>query len=82
MVTSLLPRAIEPGMCARGVSLEGTVSVAGAKNSTTRLMIAACLAEGPSEFDTVPSIADAKITAAMLEAVGAGVAIESGAGRR
>ena len=52
------------------VSLEGTVSVAGAKNSTTRLMIAACLAEGPSEFDNVPSIADAKITAAMLEACG------------
>ena len=60
------------------VPLEGTVQVAGAKNSTTKLMIAACLAECPSEFDNVPSIADAKITAAMLEAVGASVAIESG----
>ena len=61
-----------------GVALEGTVAVAGAKNSTTKLMIAACLAEGPSELVNVPDIADARITAAMLEAVGAGVAVESG----
>ena len=60
------------------VPLEGTVSVAGTKNSTTKLMIAACLAEGASQIDNVPDIADAKITAAMLEAVGAGVALESG----
>ena len=60
------------------VPLEGTVSVAGAKNSTTKLMIAACLADGASQIDNVPDIADAKITAAMLEAVGAGVALESG----
>ena len=60
------------------VPLEGTVTVAGAKNSTTKLMIAACLAEGASELDNVHDIADARITAAMLEAVGAGVAVESG----
>ena len=60
------------------VPLEGTVTVAGAKNSTTKLMIAACLADGASEFDNVPDIADARITAAMLDAVGAGVALESG----
>ena len=50
----------------------------GAKNSTTKLMIAACLAKGPSELVNVPDIADARITTAMLEAVGAGVALESG----
>ena len=60
------------------VPLEGTVTVAGAKNSTTKLMIAACLADGASQFDNVPDIADARITAAMLEALGAGVAVESG----
>lgn len=54
------------------------MTVAGAKNSTTKLMIAACLADGASELDNVPTIADARITAAMLEAVGAGVAVESG----
>ena len=59
------------------VPLEGTVLVAGSKNSTTKLMIAACLADGPSELVNVPDIADARITAAMLEAVGAGVAVES-----
>lgn len=59
------------------VPLEGTVMVAGAKNSTTKLMIAACLADGASELDNVPDIADARITAAMLDAVGAGVALES-----
>lgn len=61
-----------------GEPLEGTVTVAGAKNTTTKLMIAACLAEGRSEFANVPDIADTRITAAMLEAVGAGVAVESG----
>ena len=60
------------------VPLEGTVSVAGAKNSATKLMIAACLAGGASELQNVPDIADTKITAAMLQAVGAGVALESG----
>lgn len=60
------------------VALEGTVAVAGAKNTTTKLMIAACLAEGASELDHVPDIADVRITAAMLEAAGAAVALESG----
>ena len=60
-----------------GTALEGTVAVAGAKNSTTKLMIAACLANGASELHNVPDIADVQITAAMLDAVGAGVAVES-----
>ena len=61
-----------------GAALEGTVAVAGAKNTATKLMIAACLADGASELHNVPSIADVRITAAMLDAVGAGVAVESG----
>ena len=60
------------------VPLEGTVIVSGAKNSTTKLMIASCLAEGASELYNVPDIADARITAAMLEAVGAGVDLKAG----
>ena len=60
------------------VPLEGTVTVAGAKNTVTKLMIAACLSDGVCEFDNVPAIADVRITAAMLEAVGASVAVESG----
>ena len=32
------------------VPLEGTVLVAGSKNSTTKLMIAACRADGPGEW--------------------------------
>ena len=58
--------------------LEGEVVVAGAKNTITKLMIASCLASGTSELGNVPEIADTTITAAMLEAVGAGVAVESG----
>ena len=58
--------------------LEGTVEVAGAKNSITKLMIASCLAPGTSELGNVPDIADTAITAAMLDAAGAGVAVESG----
>ena len=60
-----------------GATLEGTVAVAGAKNTATKLMIAACLADGASELHNVPDIADVRITAAMLEAAGAGVAVES-----
>ena len=60
------------------VPLEGAVVIAGAKNSTTKLMIAACLADGASELANVPDIADARITAAMLEALGVGVALEEG----
>ncbi len=60
------------------VPLEGAVTVAGAKNTITKLMIAACMADGASTFDNVPDIADVRITAAMLEALGAGVAVESG----
>ena len=61
-----------------GATLEGTVAVAGAKNTATKLMIAACLADDASKLHHVPGIADVQITAAMLDAVGAGVAVESG----
>ena len=61
-----------------GAALEGRVATAGAKNTATKLMIATCLAGGASELHNVPGIADVGITAAMLDAVGAGVAVESG----
>ncbi len=58
--------------------LEGTVEVAGAKNTITKLMIASCLTSGESELGNAPDIADTTITAAMLDALGAGVTLEGG----
>jgi UDP-N-acetylglucosamine 1-carboxyvinyltransferase len=58
--------------------LAGRIEVAGAKNTVTKLMAAACLASGVSRLSGVPDIADVSITAAMLRGVGVGVAHEAG----
>ena len=78
MVNSLAAAGDRVWCVRSGAALEGTVATAGAKNTTTKLMIAACLADGASELHNVPDIADVGITAAMLDAVGAAVAVESG----
>jgi UDP-N-acetylglucosamine 1-carboxyvinyltransferase len=54
-----------------GHPLRGEVSVSGAKNSITKLLVASLLSEKPSHFTNVPDIGDRKITQEMCEAVGA-----------
>ena len=56
------------------VPLEGTILVAGAENSTTKIMIAECHAEDASKVANVPDVTEARSAAAMLAAVGADVA--------
>ena len=54
-------------------SLEGTVEVAGAKNSALKLMAAALLAEGVSRITNVPLISDIAIMSDVLRLLGAHV---------
>lgn len=54
-----------------GQPLRGEISVSGAKNSITKLLVASMLSEQPSHFSNVPNIGDRDITQEMCAAVGA-----------
>ncbi len=60
-----------------GEPLRGEISVSGAKNSITKLLVASLLSEQPSHFSNVPDIGDRDITQEMCAAVGAQVKAES-----
>ncbi len=63
----------------RGSSpLEGTVEVAGAKNSVLKLMAATLLAEGSYRIANVPNITDVGLMAELLRATGCEVTPPSG----
>ncbi|MBI3955131.1 UDP-N-acetylglucosamine 1-carboxyvinyltransferase, partial [Candidatus Gottesmanbacteria bacterium] len=53
--------------------LKGVVEVGGAKNCGPKLMIAACLAQGTTTLRNMPVIGDVKVTAEILESLGAKV---------
>jgi UDP-N-acetylglucosamine 1-carboxyvinyltransferase len=53
------------------VPLRGEVRVSGAKNSITKLMVAAMLTTEPCVFHNVPAIGDSQITRVICEALGA-----------
>ncbi len=61
-----------------GEPLRGEISVSGAKNSITKLLVASLLSEQPSQFSNVPNIGDRNITQEMCAAVGAQFASQSG----
>ena len=60
-----------------GQPLRGEVTVSGAKNSITKLLVASLLSAEPSLFRNVPDIGDREITQEMCEAVGAKVNLQS-----
>ena len=62
--------AIERIVVRSGPPLEGTVAVAGAKNSVLKLMAATLLAEGSYRLTNVPRIVDVDLMAELLRAVG------------
>jgi len=62
--------AIERIVVRSGRPLEGTVTVAGAKNSVLKLMAATLLAEGSYRLDNVPRIVDVDLMAELLRAAG------------
>jgi UDP-N-acetylglucosamine 1-carboxyvinyltransferase len=51
-------------------ALEGTLAIAGAKNSVLKIMAATLLAEGTYRIDNVPRITDVELMAALLRATG------------
>jgi len=57
-----------------GTSLQGSVPIAGAKNSALKLMAATLLAEGRSTIHNVPRIQDCATMVEVLEHLGAGAA--------
>jgi UDP-N-acetylglucosamine 1-carboxyvinyltransferase len=57
--------------------LRGDVSISGAKNAVTKLMVAALLAETPSTVLNAPRLGDVDITAGMLRSIGAGVDLDA-----
>jgi UDP-N-acetylglucosamine 1-carboxyvinyltransferase len=61
-----------------GTSLQGTVPIAGAKNSALKLMAATLLAEGRSTIHNVPRIQDCITMVEVLEHLGAGAAWKDG----
>ena len=62
--------AIDRIVVRSGPPLEGTVTVAGAKNSALKLMAATLLAEGSYRLSNVPRIVDVDLMAELLRAVG------------
>lgn len=56
-----------------GKPLHGTVKISGAKNATSKMMIASLLTDQPVTLRNVPDISEVDITAEILEAVGARV---------
>jgi len=61
-----------------GTSLQGSVPIAGAKNSALKLMAATLLAEGRSTIHNVPRIQDCVTMVEVLEHLGAGAAWKDG----
>ncbi|MEX2204042.1 MAG: UDP-N-acetylglucosamine 1-carboxyvinyltransferase [Actinomycetota bacterium] len=61
-----------------GTSLQGSVPIAGAKNSALKLMAATLLAEGRSTIHNVPRIQDCITMVEVLEHLGAGAAWKDG----
>ena len=66
-------RSIERLVVRSGHSLEGAISVGGAKNSVLKLMAATLLAEGEYRLGNVPRISDVDLMAELLRAVGCSV---------
>ena len=63
-------KPIERIVVRSGPPLEGTVELAGAKNSVLKLMAATLLAEGTYRLARVPRIVDVDLMAELLRAVG------------
>ncbi|MEX2420953.1 MAG: UDP-N-acetylglucosamine 1-carboxyvinyltransferase, partial [Actinomycetota bacterium] len=63
-----------------GARLDGTVRIAGAKNSALKLMAAAILTDEPVELGNVPAIADVPVMAVVLRGLGVEVTVDRQAG--
>ena len=53
-----------------GKKLKGEITLSGAKNATTKMMIATLLTDEPCELTNAPAIGDVEITAELARALG------------
>jgi UDP-N-acetylglucosamine 1-carboxyvinyltransferase len=53
-----------------GAPLRGVIPISGAKNSSLKLMVAALLSDQPLTLDRMPSLADTRFSAVLLESLG------------
>src|SRR5689334_11872373 len=74
-------RPVERFRSAGEARLDGTVEVAGAKNSVLKLMAAALLAEGTTTLRQVPGILDVTFMAQLLNTLGCTVTVDAEAGQ-
>ena len=56
-----------------GTPLSGRISVSGAKNAATKMMVASLLTEEPVKLKNVPKIGDVEITSGIVKVVGGNV---------
>lgn len=56
-----------------GTPLQGTVSVSGAKNAATKMLVASLLTEDTCTLHNTPRIGDVSITESLLRAIGANI---------
>ena len=56
-----------------GKSLEGTITISGAKNAVVAILPAALLVAGPCRIENVPDISDVRILLSIMEGMGAKV---------
>src|SRR5690348_739795 len=56
-----------------GMPLQGTVSVSGAKNAATKMLVASLLTEETCTLHNTPRIGDVSITENLLRAIGANI---------
>jgi UDP-N-acetylglucosamine 1-carboxyvinyltransferase len=70
-------RPVERFRIAGEARLDGTVEVAGAKNSVLKLMAAALLAEGTTTLRQVPGILDVRFMAQLLDTLGCEVQVDA-----
>ncbi len=63
-----------------GIPLNGQVQVRGAKNATTKLLVASLLSDKPCTFLNVPNIQDVKVTVELCQEIGMQVQWDKEAG--
>jgi len=60
-----------------GRPINGTITLAGAKNAATKMMVASLLTSEPCSFKNFPIIGDTEITAELCRAIGSTVSVSS-----
>src|SRR5579871_3395495 len=61
-----------------GKPLSGEITLAGAKNAVSKMMVASLLTDEPCVFENMPAIGEVDIVAELLKKIGSDIAIDGG----